>query len=125
MSLDLPTSWGLIAPPDDFTARMFRAVNRMMLDMLAAVARKDDDDRRRRQAEGVAQAQSAGLYRCRTENTVRNAAIARSLRDGQSWQQIMSATGCSRTLLTKVAKRLKEKRFAAGGIHTVAEDQDA
>jgi DNA invertase Pin-like site-specific DNA recombinase len=37
---------------DDFTMRMFEAVNGMMLDVLAAVARKDFEDRRRRQAQG-------------------------------------------------------------------------
>ena len=31
---------------------MFEAINGMLLDMLAAVARKDYDDRRRRQAHG-------------------------------------------------------------------------
>ena len=63
VSLDLPTSWNLIAAPDDFAARMFSAVNAMMLDVLAAVARKDYDDRRRRQAEGVSRARNAGLYK--------------------------------------------------------------
>lgn len=117
VSLDLPTSWNLIATPDDFTARMFAAVNAMMLDVLAAVARKDYDDRRRRQAEGVDRARTAGLYKGRIENTARNAAIARSLKDGQSWREIMIATGCSRTLLAKIAGRLKEERLAkASGI---------
>jgi hypothetical protein len=37
----------LAAPGEEFTARMFAAVNAMMLDMLAAVARKDYEDRRR------------------------------------------------------------------------------
>src|SRR5208282_6479946 len=36
VALDLPTSWQLAAP-DEFTARMFAAVNGMMLDVLAAV----------------------------------------------------------------------------------------
>ena len=35
---------------------MLAAVNSMMLDMLAAVARKDYEDRRRRQREGRAKA---------------------------------------------------------------------
>lgn len=35
---------------DDFTPRMFEAINGMLLDVLAAVARKDYGDRRRRQA---------------------------------------------------------------------------
>ena len=37
VALDLPTSWMLAGPADDFT--MFRALNSMMLDMLAAIAR--------------------------------------------------------------------------------------
>ena len=41
VALDLPTSWRLADATDEFTERMFAAVNGMMLDMLAAVARKD------------------------------------------------------------------------------------
>src|SRR5580658_5960848 len=37
VALDLPTSWMLAGPADDFTGRMFRALNSMMLDMLAAI----------------------------------------------------------------------------------------
>jgi hypothetical protein len=50
-TLDLPTSWAMATTGkvDDFTARMFEAINGMLLDMLAAVARKDYEDRRRRQ----------------------------------------------------------------------------
>jgi DNA invertase Pin-like site-specific DNA recombinase len=41
VALDLPTSWTLAsAGSDDFTARMLDALNGMMLDVLAAVARK-------------------------------------------------------------------------------------
>jgi DNA invertase Pin-like site-specific DNA recombinase len=50
---------------DEFTGRMFEAINGMRLDMLAAVARKDYDDRRRRQAQGQAKAKAAGLYKGR------------------------------------------------------------
>jgi len=107
VALDLPTSWGLAASPDDFSGRMFAAVNSMMLDVLAAVARKDYEDRRRRQAEGTARAKAAGLYKGRPENKARNAAIATMLRDGRSWREIMDATRCSRTLLAKLARDLK------------------
>jgi DNA invertase Pin-like site-specific DNA recombinase len=107
VALDLPTSWGLAAPADDFSGRIFAAVNSMMLDVLAAVARKDYDDRRRRQAEGTARAKAAGLYKGRPENKARNAAISTMLRDGRSWREIMDATRCSRTLLAKLARDLK------------------
>ena len=114
VSVDLPTSWNLVTPPDEFTARMFAAVNGMMLDVLAAVARKDYDDRRRRQSEGVLRAKTAGLYKGRLENADRNAAITRSLRQGQTWREIMAATGCSRTLLAKLARRLQAQSIEEG-----------
>jgi DNA invertase Pin-like site-specific DNA recombinase len=45
VALDLPTSWMMAGTnTDEFTGRMFEAINGMLLDMLAAVARKDYDD---------------------------------------------------------------------------------
>lgn len=114
VALDLPTSWSLVAPADEFTARMFAAVNAMMLDVLAAVARKDYDDRRRRQAEGTARAKAAGLYKGRPENVARNRAIGAMLRDGRTWREIIDATGCSRTLLAKIARERKQRTGSDG-----------
>ena len=105
IALDLPTSWQLAAPADEFTARMFAAINGMLLDMLAAVARKDYDDRRRRQAQGIAKARAGGAYRGRPENVDRNAGIAGMLKSGMSWTAIQAATDCSRATIAKVAKR--------------------
>lgn len=62
VALDLPTSWMMAtAHADEFTARLFEAVNRMMLDVLAAVARTDYEDRHRRQAQGQARAKTRTL----------------------------------------------------------------
>lgn len=105
VALDLPTSWQMAAEGDDFTKRMFAAVNAMMLDMLAAVARKDYEDRRRRQAQGIERAKTEGAYRGRPEDTGRNEGIAGMLRSGMSWTAIQGATGCSRATIAKVAKR--------------------
>ena len=109
VALDLPTSWMLAAPADEFTARMFGAVNGMMLDVLAAVARKDYDDRRRRQAQGQAKAKAEGKYRGRPEDTARNAGIASMLRAGDSWSKIEAAFGCSRATILKVSKRIASR----------------
>lgn len=49
----------------DFTGRMLTAINTMLLDMLAAVARKDYEDWRRRQAQGIEKAKAEGAYRGR------------------------------------------------------------
>ncbi|MFG1193374.1 recombinase family protein [Xanthobacter flavus] len=106
VALDLPTSWMLAAPADDFTGRMFAAVNGMMLDVLAAVARKDYDDRRRRQAQGQAKAKAEGRYTGRPEDAKRNAGIAEMLAKGMSWSQIQATAGCSRATVAKIAKRV-------------------
>ncbi len=101
------------ANSDDFTARMFDAINGMMLDMLAAVARKDYEDRRRRQSQGQARARAEGLYKGRAENVARNNGIAAMLRAGSSWSQIQAATGCSRATVAKIAKRFELARGSA------------
>lgn len=108
VALDLPTSWTMAnAKTDEFTARMFEAINGMMLDVLAAVARKDYEDRRRRQAQGQARAKTEGRYKGRPEDTARNAAIIAMLRAGSSYSQVQAATKCSRATVAKLARRLK------------------
>ena len=106
VALDLPTSWTMATNAgDEFTGRMFEAINGMLLGMLAAVARKDYDDRRRRQAQGQAKAKAEGRYKGRPEDTGRNEGIAGMLAAGQSWGAIQNITGCSRATIAKIAKR--------------------
>lgn len=110
VALDLLTSWAMMqGNGDEFTARMFDAINAMLLDMLAAIARKDYEDRRRRQAQGITKAKDEGRYKGRPEDEKRNAALIAMLKAGQSWSSIVAATGCSRSTLSRLAKRLPEK----------------
>lgn len=112
VALDLPTSW-MMTTTDQTTARMFAAVNAMMLDMLAAIARKDYEDRRRRAAQGIAKAKAKGVYKGRKEDTERNALIQRHLKAGQSsWKEIMELVGCSRGTVAKQAELLKATQAA-------------
>jgi DNA invertase Pin-like site-specific DNA recombinase len=112
VALDLPTSWIMATGRvDDFTNRMFEAINSMMLDVLAAVARKDYEDRRRRQAEGIAKAKKAGAYRGRKEDVGRNEAIVALLQRGISWSTVMKSTGAARGTVAKLAKRLVAERL--------------
>ena len=77
VALDLPTSWMMATKTgDEFTGRMFEAINGMLLDMLAAIGRKDYEDRRRRQMQGQAKAKQAGKYIGRREDVRRNNRIA-------------------------------------------------
>ncbi len=105
VALDLPTSWQLVAQGDDLTRRMLEALNGMMLDMLAAIARKDYEDRRRRTAEGIAKAKKIeGKYRGRPEDVKKNTAILALLAAGNTWSQVCAATGASRSTLSRLTK---------------------
>lgn len=109
VALDLPTSWLMTkAETDEFTESMFNALNNMMLDMLAAIARKDYITRRERAAQGVQKAKTAGKYKGRTEDTERNLLIQKHLKTGvSSWAEIMELVGCSRGTVAKQAAILK------------------
>lgn len=108
VALDLPTSWmGASANVDETTKAILDAVNRMLLDMLAAVARKDYTDRRRRQAQGIQKAKESGLYRGRKADTKRHAVIASMLDKGHSWSEVCEATGASRSTVKRVVDALK------------------
>ncbi|EOD5329583.1 recombinase family protein [Vibrio parahaemolyticus] len=107
VALDLPTSHQFMNQTDEFTERMLAALNSMMLDMLAAVARKDYEDRRRRQAQGVQKAKQAGKYKGRPVNVKLHQKIEGLLREGKSYSQIEELIGCSRHTISKVSKVIK------------------
>lgn len=107
VALDLPTSWLMATCTDEITSRMMEALNGMMLDMLAAIARKDYTDRRRRQQQGIEKLKAAGGYKGRKEDAKRNEAIIAMLKNGSSWNQVIAATGCSRSTLSRLSQRLK------------------
>lgn len=104
VSLDLPTSHQLLNVKDEFTARMFEAMNSMMLDMLAAISRKDYEDRRRRQKQGIEKAKNENKYRGRPVDEALHCKVQELLSDGKSWSKIQALIGCSRATIAKVAK---------------------
>jgi DNA invertase Pin-like site-specific DNA recombinase len=107
IALDLPASW-MMAKTDEFTDSMFSALNSMMLDMLAAIARKDYVSRRERSTQGVQKAKAAGKYKGRVEDTERNLLIQKHLKAGlSSWSEIQELVGCSRGTIAKQAAVLK------------------
>jgi hypothetical protein len=102
-----------VKPDDPFTARMFEALNAMMLDMLAAIARKDYDDRRRRQMQGIAKAKPTANIVAGPRIKKRNIAIMNMLRRRMSWNSIIEAASSfgkklSRATLSKLARRVRE-----------------
>ena len=105
VALDLPTSHQLIkaaASHDDFTGRMLAAVNEMLLDMLAAVARKDYEDRRRRQAEGIAKAKAEGRYKGRPVDKDLHKRVRELLAADLGIRATARLAGCSTTTVLKI-----------------------
>jgi DNA invertase Pin-like site-specific DNA recombinase len=86
VAVDLPTSHVAMqgGSSDEFTERMLDAINRMMLDMMAAIARKDYEQRRQRQAQGIAKARVEGKYRGRPRDEVKRQRIRELLAAGFS-----------------------------------------
>ena len=108
VALDLPTSWMMVNQSDELTSRMMDALNNMMLDMLAAIARKDYADRRRRQAEGIAKAKAQGRYRGRPADEDRHKLIFEMIDKGMSWSQVVKATGASRSTISRVLRDFRK-----------------
>ncbi|ELY2765542.1 recombinase family protein [Klebsiella quasipneumoniae] len=106
VSLDLPTSHAAmkVSSNDDFTARMLDAVNAMLLDMLAAIARKDYEDRRRRQAEGIAQAKSKGVYRGRPIDQQLRNKVTELKAKGFSIRKTAELAGCAPSTVQRILK---------------------
>jgi DNA invertase Pin-like site-specific DNA recombinase len=116
VALDLPTSHQFIKPNgDEFTQRMLSAINGMMLDMLAAVARKDYEDRRRRQLEGIEKARKADKYKGRPKNVALHRNIAALLRDKYTISEIVNTLHCSNKTVIAVRKELADQTLQKGG----------
>ncbi|EBD2810872.1 resolvase [Salmonella enterica] len=110
VALDLPTSHTLLNTGDEFTSRMMEAINGMMLDMLAAIARKDYTDRKRRQAEGIETAKRKGLYKGKQTNQALHNNIAHLLNKGDiSQRKIAEMLKCSLGTVQNVVRAMKQE----------------
>lgn len=106
VSPELPTSWMAIQSSNstEFTSSIIQAVNGMLLDMLAAVARKDYEDRRRRQLQGIEKAKNEGKYIGRKKDIEKRKSIESLLKAKHSYTSIQKQLGCSRHLIADVKK---------------------
>ena len=116
ISLDLPTSHVALSPQitDEFTGSMIKAINSMMMDMLAAIARKDYQDRRRRQAEGIKKAKEEGKYRGRQADSDLHEKIYQlRVINGLSISDTAKLTNVSTRTVIRVAQKLASERSVA------------
>lgn len=107
VSMDLTTSHGALKANDGadaFTQGMIAAVNGMLLDMLAVIARKDYEDRRRRQAQGIEKAKAADVYQGRPADLKLHTRIKDCLSSGMSLRKTATTVGCALSTVQRVAK---------------------
>jgi DNA invertase Pin-like site-specific DNA recombinase len=120
VAVNVPTTWQHLSPTqNEFDARMFGAINDMLLDMLAAIARRDYEQRRERQTQGIAKARAAGKYRGRQVDQSRYGAINRLLASGSSWTVVQRTIGCSRSTISSAIKHAQQ-HVARSNSSTVA-----
>ena len=121
VALDLPTSHQMAAQSsDEFSGRMLEAINGMMLDMLAAIARKDLEDRYRRQREGISKAKARGVYKGRPEDEQRNAKIMELLREGWSYGRIQQHLAVPMMKDGKPVYQNGKRKMSVPSGHTIA-----
>jgi len=111
VSKELPTSYIALQPEDGttFMSSVLQAINSMMLDMLAAIARKDYEDRRTRQMQGIARAKIEGKYAGRKKDIEKRKIIASLLNSGHSYSDIQNTVKCSRQLIASLSSEMKSK----------------
>lgn len=108
VALDLPTSHQGIADTkgDEFTGRMLAAINSMLVDMMAAIARKDYEQRRERQAQGIKKAKDEGRYKGRPVDEDLHKRVRELLAAGLGVRATARHAGCSTTTVLKIRDAL-------------------
>lgn len=104
VALDLPTSHQGMQDTkgDEFTARMLAAINSMLVEMMAAIARKDYEQRRERQAQGIKKAKASGKYQGRQIDEDLHKRVRELLAAGLGIRATARHASCSTTTVLKV-----------------------
>ena len=110
VALDLPTSHLAlrITQGDEFTSRMLGAINNMMIEMMAAIARKDYQQRRERQAQGIAKAKSSGAYKGRPIDVDLHKRVRELLAANLGIRATARHAGCSTTTVLKIRDQVQQ-----------------
>lgn len=108
VALDLPTSHQGMqdAKGDEFTGRMLGAINSMLVEMMAAIARKDYEQRRERQAQGIKKAKAAGKYQGRPVDADLHKRVTELLTAGLGIRATARHANCSTTTVLRIRDQL-------------------
>ncbi|MEX5541059.1 phage integrase [Pseudomonas poae] len=101
---DLPTSHQGMQDTkgDEFTGRMLGAINSMLVEMMAAIARKDYEQRRERQAQGIEKAKAAGKYQGRPVDADLHKRVTELLSAGLGIRATARHANCSTTTVLRI-----------------------
>lgn len=104
VALDLPTSHQGMRDTkgDEFTDRMLAAINSMLVEMMAAIARKDYEQRRERQAQGIQKAKAAGKYQGRPVDEELHKRVKELLGAGLGIRATARHANCSTTTVLRI-----------------------
>ncbi|RPU42351.1 recombinase family protein [Pseudomonas aeruginosa] len=104
VALDLPTSHQGMRDTqgDEFTRRMLAAINSMLVEMMAAIARKDYEQRRERQAQGIQKAKAAGKYQGRPVDEELHKRVKELLGAGLGIRATARHASCSTTTVLRI-----------------------
>lgn len=108
VALDLPTSHQGMRDTqgDEFTGRMLAAINSMLVEMMAAIARKDYEQRRERQAQGIQKAKAAGKYLGRPVDEELHKRVKELLGAGLGIRATARHANCSTTTVLRIRESI-------------------
>lgn len=104
VAIDLPTGHLALNPSDKLTDGILKAINEMMMDVMAVFARKDYELRRERQKQGIERAKELGKYKGREINTDKYKEILGYLAKGYSHRDICKLAKCSLATIQSAKK---------------------
>lgn len=87
---------------DEFTDRMLSAINSMLVEMMAAIARKDYEQRRERQAQGIQKAKAEGKYQGRPVDEELHKRVKELLGAGLGIRATARHANCSTTTVLRI-----------------------
>ena len=113
VAVNVPTTHIQAKLTDEFDSRILGAINDLLIEMLAAIARRDYEQRRERQAQGIKQAKKEGVYSGRKKDIKLYQSIIRLLESGHTWKEVHETLGCSSRTISR-AKKWHEHKLTNG-----------
>ena len=106
--VDLPTLWNMLQGEKSslMVDGIMAAVNKMLIDMLATMARQDYETRRARQKQGIEKAKEAGMYVGKAKDERAREVVKSLLSAGHKPAKVMELAGVSRATFYRIKKEM-------------------